>query len=240
MYARDPEKVRAYKARTRARTNELERARYAKNPEHFRAKRQRFYQEHTAECLAQSREYAHKHLAETNARLKNRYAQDEAYAATKRERAKRYRLEHLEEIRAKKKAYRLAHAAQLKAKKHAEYLGKAAQISQRASAWKKANPLKAQANHIRRRASKKQAPINDLTAAQWREILAAFDHRCAYCQRKMQRLTQDHISPLGPTGPHTLHNIVPACQSCNSRKYTGPPLIPVQPLLLTLAPAKGK
>lgn len=37
-----------------------------------------------------------------------------------------------------------------------------------------------------------------------------------------------------------LHNIVPACQSCNSKKGRKAPLCPVQPLLLTLAPEETK
>lgn len=96
------------------------------------------------------------------------------------------------------------------------------------------------AARTRRRARKAEAPLNDLTAAQWREIVHAYDSRCAYCGRKMQRLTQDHITPLAAGGSHTASNIVPACASCNSRKNAGAPLVPVQPLLLTLAPPKKK
>lgn len=47
-----------------------------------------------------------------------------------------------------------------------------------------------------------------------------------------QRLTKDHSTPLSKGSAHTLTNVVPACQSCNSKKHTGPPLKPVQPLLL--------
>lgn len=90
----------------------------------------------------------------------------------------------------------------------------------------------------RRRALKIHAPINDLTAAQWKEIKEHYGHRCVYCRRKMARLTMDHIIPLSKGGSHTASNIVPACKSCNSRKHTGPPLKPVQPLMFTIAPTK--
>ena len=87
-------------------------------------------------------------------------------------------------------------------------------------------------SHARRRARKLSAPRNDLTTKQWQTIKEHYHHSCVYCGKKPKRLTQDHITPLSKGGSHTLHNVIPACQSCNSRKHTGPPLKPVQPLLL--------
>src|SRR5262249_5364105 len=69
--------------------------------------------------------------------------------------------------------------------------------------WIKANPEKRQAYRQRRRANKKNAPVNDFTPAQWEEMKRAYDHRCVYCGRKMERLTQDHILPLSKGGAHT-------------------------------------
>lgn len=90
----------------------------------------------------------------------------------------------------------------------------------------------------RRRARTKHAPVNNLTAAQWAEIKAAYGHRCVYCGSKGHQLTQDHITPLSRGGSHTVSNIVPACRSCNSRKYIGDVLTPIQPLLLTIVPGR--
>jgi len=87
------------------------------------------------------------------------------------------------------------------------------------------------ASEKRRRAAKTRAPSNDFTAAQWKAMLEHYDHRCQYCGRKMKRLTMDHITPLSKGGSHTVHNIIPACTSCNSRKHTGTPPRPVQPML---------
>ena len=85
------------------------------------------------------------------------------------------------------------------------------------------------------------APINDLTHAQWLEIQTAQDHRCYYCGKRCKdTLTQDHIQALSKGGSHTLHNVIGACVSCNSKKHIGPPPTPVQPLLLTIAPARKK
>lgn len=99
--------------------------------------------------------------------------------------------------------------------------------------WAAKNPDKTLANVVRRRARLAGAPINDFTGQQWITVQAFFDHRCVYCNRKFKgRLTQDHIVPLSKGGSHTASNIVPACKSCNCKKNVGPPLRPVQPMML--------
>jgi 5-methylcytosine-specific restriction endonuclease McrA len=81
-------------------------------------------------------------------------------------------------------------------------------------------------------ARKLGAPINDFTLTQWQEMKEHYHHRCVYCNKHSERLTQDHITPLSKGGSHTVSNIVPACRSCNSKKGTRGPLRPIQPLLL--------
>lgn len=103
--------------------------------------------------------------------------------------------------------------------------------ARRLRVWRQANPEKARAEVARYRSRKRGATESTLTAVQWLFIKDLYSHRCVYCGRKMQRLTQDHIIPLSKGGMHTMDNIVSACQSCNSKKKDGPPLIPVQPLL---------
>lgn len=70
----------------------------------------------------------------------------------------------------------------------------------------------------RRRSRKKGNGPNDLTHKQWETIKNAYGHCCAYCGRRMERLTIDHVLPLVLGGPHTAWNIVPACAHCNIRK----------------------
>lgn len=94
------------------------------------------------------------------------------------------------------------------------------------------DPSKPLANNRKRRARKRGAATSTLTAAQWQAIKEHYGHRCVYCGRKMQRLTQDHITPLAKGGSHTVSNVVPACTSCNCRKRHGPVLKPIQPLLI--------
>ncbi len=52
----------------------------------------------------------------------------------------------------------------------------------------------------------------------WEHMKVLFGNRCAYCGRRMKRLTQDHVTPVSKGGWHFSGNIVPACQSCNSSK----------------------
>lgn len=100
------------------------------------------------------------------------------------------------------------------------------------------HPDMSQAGHRRYKARKLAVLVNDLTGEQWQEIKAAYGFRCVYCGRKMQRLTMDHITPIVQGGNHTASNIVPACQSCNSKKHTRGVLCSIQPLLLTVAPSR--
>lgn len=57
-----------------------------------------------------------------------------------------------------------------------------------------------------------------LTIAQWRQTLADFGGRCAYCQTQSWR-DIEHFIPLHIGGGTTATNCVPACLLCNARKY---------------------
>jgi len=66
-----------------------------------------------------------------------------------------------------------------------------------------------------------ETPIAELlTEAQWRDILDQYRHRCAYCGKKMNKLTIDHIVPISKGGKHSANNVVPACLRCNCAKGT--------------------
>jgi len=66
--------------------------------------------------------------------------------------------------------------------------------------------------------SRRRAAGGGFTAAAWEHLKALFGHCCAYCRRKMKKLTQDHVIPISKGGWHCSMNIVPACQPCNARK----------------------
>lgn len=59
--------------------------------------------------------------------------------------------------------------------------------------------------------------VGDLTPGQWQELCLLFNNKCLSCEES-KPLTIDHIVPLSKGGRHTLSNVQPLCQSCNSRK----------------------
>lgn len=56
-----------------------------------------------------------------------------------------------------------------------------------------------------------------LTLEEWKEIVARFGGRCAYCL-KADGNSLDHVIPLSAGGGSTKDNCVPACRNCNKRK----------------------
>ena len=68
----------------------------------------------------------------------------------------------------------------------------------------------------RRRKTRMEKAVNDLTAEQWAAIRLAWGG-CAYCG-SADPLQRDCVLPLSRGGRYTLTNIVPACRSCNASK----------------------
>lgn len=215
MPLKDPEALRAYKAAwakaNHDRMNASNRAYRERNPD-------------------KNKEYARKHRQENPGK-------DREYYLANRERIlaqmQWYRATNHEEVQQRRKTYRDTHKEERKAYDQLLYQKDGATIRKRTKAWRKANPDKFAVYRKSHRARKRNATINDLTADQWQTIQEHFAHRCAYCHKRCKgRLTEDHIQPLSKGGNHTMSNIVPACASCNAKKHVGPPLHPVQPLLL--------
>lgn len=85
--------------------------------------------------------------------------------------------------------------------------------------WRKDNPGMRDLRK-RRYMARKAGLESTLTRTQWEAIKEGFDHCCVYCNRQMHSLTQEHIIPVMHGGAYTEFNILPACQSCNSRKHS--------------------
>jgi len=82
----------------------------------------------------------------------------------------------------------------------------------------KANKRRTNARRRARQYSYNQIMIT-LTMEQWKMLLEMFDFKCAYCGIDIHdQPTQDHVIPLSKGGFHTMGNIVPSCQICNSSK----------------------
>lgn len=76
------------------------------------------------------------------------------------------------------------------------------------------------ARAARKRKRRVDAADNDLTAAQWEAILAAWGG-CAYCGAQASAdasLQRDCVLPISRGGRYTADNVVPACRSCNASK----------------------
>lgn len=81
---------------------------------------------------------------------------------------------------------------------------------------------------LKRRASQDGGHI---TALQWKSILMSWGERCVYCGLTGIRLEVDHFRPLSRGGMHAIHNVVPACRSCNAKKCDADPFAFLHDLL---------
>jgi 5-methylcytosine-specific restriction endonuclease McrA len=154
---------------------------------------------------------------------------------------KKYRADNQEKIQTARRIYNAKNTQKRSTSRRAWYLKHQKEQRAYSRQYIANHPESNRAAARRHRALKKGASIVDFTKEQWREVQAMQDHRCYYCQRRYKgKLTQDHITPLSKGGSHTLHNVIAACHSCNSRKGNRPPPVPVQPLLLTVAAKKYK
>jgi 5-methylcytosine-specific restriction endonuclease McrA len=58
---------------------------------------------------------------------------------------------------------------------------------------------------------------HDLSVEEWAALQAAWDG-CAYCAEATGPLQRDCVLAISRGGRYTLHNVVPACRSCNASK----------------------
>jgi 5-methylcytosine-specific restriction endonuclease McrA len=143
-----------------------------------------------------------------------------------RERRRVYYIEHRDVIKERSRQWRLNNPARALAKDTVYRETHRAERAAQKKAYIIASPDKVRIANARRRAHRALLPA-DLTVEQWQSVKRTYGFRCAYCGEK-KPLTQDHIVPLSQGGPTVISNIVPACQSCNSKKHIKPPTIPLR------------
>ena len=77
--------------------------------------------------------------------------------------------------------------------------------------WQKANPEKVCEFNQRRRARKRNAD-GDISAHDWKQLLAHYDNKCLCCGRGDMTMALDHIVPLAKGGDNTIDNAQPLCK----------------------------
>ena len=113
----------------------------------------------------------------------------------------------------------IAKNAESVSKQHGEYCRThRLEISVAEKIYRENNPDKFKILRQRRR-NKEREVITTLTEQVWRECKQFFNGECAYCGKKTDNPTQEHVIALSKDGPYTGGNIIPACGSCNSSKY---------------------
>lgn len=134
--------------------------------------------------------------------------------------ARKYKEDNREKIKAAGKEYYEEHKEKIN--KYSVAWNKANPEKRALSVkkWAQNNPEKLRLARHRRRARELSLP-DTLTEDEWQAILKVFDYRCAYCGAEWT--DRDHFIPLSKGGGTVKENIVPACNSCNSRKQAKMP-----------------
>jgi 5-methylcytosine-specific restriction endonuclease McrA len=123
-----------------------------------------------------------------------------------REWYRKHREEYLAHLRRKRAKWRAEHREEHKARARRTY---------------QRNALVHRAKSARRR-KRVAGAAGHHTIEQWMARVAYYGWRCRWCRKELTlaTLTMDHVIPIAKGGTDWASNLVPACGSCNSRKYT--------------------
>ncbi len=93
-------------------------------------------------------------------------------------------------------------------------------VRARAKRWKEDNPEKEKLSRKQRKYRNRNAE-GRFTLKEWNVKLEEYNYRCAYCgcELNSETITVDHKVPLSRGGANYIWNVVPACKTCNSKKY---------------------
>lgn len=76
-------------------------------------------------------------------------------------------------------------------------------------------PRKCVQNLFRKRKRKPRERVREEVVI---AVFESFDWHCAYCGKKPNILTVDHVVPRSTGGTNDISNLLPACSRCNGRK----------------------
>lgn len=186
-----------------------------KDKEKIKERKREWYLNHRGERLEKMKQWRFKHPEyKKQYRIDNpergrRYRED--HKKTINEYHKKWYLDHKESQNEKSRQWQVNHPKQIKAYRK-QYMKQ----------WRQTPKGKAvdQRGKVKRKTREKEV-INTLTAQEWLDILEKCNYRCAYCGCDFDENTlptRDHIIPISKDGDNIKENIIPACQSCNSRK----------------------
>ena len=169
----------------------------------------RYHKEYREEIIEKRKGYFKKYW------LKNRekgLAYSREYYKNNLEKEKEYQRQYYDKNREKMLAYSKKYREE-----HKEY------YDEKIRTWSKTEKgkLRSQRGCTKRRAREREM-INTLTAKEWADTLETYNYRCAYCGVEFNcelPPTKDHVIPISKGGHNIKENVVPACKSCNSRKW---------------------
>lgn len=186
------------------------------------------------------KEYKDRHRDKLNARQREKRA---TRTVEERNQARAYMqaywLAHKEELSARNAVYQRANKAAVNATKRAwrrrnrakQYTANKQWVENNIEhcrayqrAWnrerRRAYPEYFQNQRRRRYLRETMTTASDITLEKWNKRVDEFGGCCAYCLRPLSpaEITADHMRPVAKGGLHMMDNLVPCCQSCNSRK----------------------
>jgi 5-methylcytosine-specific restriction endonuclease McrA len=72
-------------------------------------------------------------------------------------------------------------------------------------------------NGRNRKARKRGASVERFSVSEWKSIMKFYWGLCAYCEKSPAKV-QEHVLALIDGGTHSLSNLVPSCEKCNTKK----------------------
>lgn len=180
------------------------------NRDKVRATAMDYYHRHKKQRLAYSAKWWKDHPDKLRAKWRRRNA-----SPSGREKAKRHRLKHAAEIKAKKSAHQKARRAYYNAYHKQWRTRNKAHFAKKSRIWSRAATAK-------RRMLIKAATVNLKKIEQWMTLVTAGTSAvCYWCQNQIpiSMIHFDHIIALSKGGPHSVENLCVSCATCNLSKH---------------------
>lgn len=128
--------------------------------------------------------------------------------------ARRYALNR-QKISERRKQHRQENIWRYKKQERASYQRNKQQKRQAAKDYAKRFPEKSRLRNATRRARLRQASIYQISSS---EIKRLYTRNCLFCEAS-EGIDLDHAIPLSRGGRHSIANLIPLCDNCNSTKY---------------------